>query len=43
MKQPDWLDRNEYPFKSNYISVDGNNLHYIDEGAGEVILFVHFS
>ncbi len=39
--QPEWLDKKEYPFKSNYTSIDGHNIHYIDEGAGEVILFVH--
>ncbi|MBK8503176.1 MAG: alpha/beta fold hydrolase [Saprospiraceae bacterium] len=36
-----WLDRSEYPFKSNYFKVDGYNLHYIDEGQGATILFVH--
>ncbi len=36
-----WLDKNEYPFESNYFMVKGNRLHYIDEGKGEVILFVH--
>ncbi len=36
-----WLDRNEYPFASRYFSVDGHDLHYIDEGQGQVILFVH--
>lgn len=41
MNTPNWLNKNEYPFKSNYINIDGNNLHYIDEGSGEVILFVH--
>lgn len=36
-----WLDTNEYPFQPHYYSVNGHNLHYIDEGHGEVILFVH--
>lgn len=36
-----WLNREEYPFKPNYFQVNGHNMHYIDEGAGEVILFVH--
>ena len=30
-----------YPFKSNWISIQGNNVHYIDEGKGDVILFSH--
>ncbi len=36
-----WLDKTEYPFESNYFSIKGNKLHYIDEGDGEVLLFVH--
>ena len=38
---PEWLDRKEYPFTSNFLSVDGQRLHFIDEGKGPVILFVH--
>lgn len=37
----DWLDKIEYPFNPNYFSVNGQRLHYIDEGSGETILFVH--
>lgn len=36
-----WLDKNEYPFLSNYIEINGYKLHYIDEGQGQTILFVH--
>jgi pimeloyl-ACP methyl ester carboxylesterase len=36
-----WLDKSEYPFKSNFFDINGNNLHYIDEGKGETLLFVH--
>jgi pimeloyl-ACP methyl ester carboxylesterase len=36
-----WLDRQLYPFKSRYIELDGQRLHYIDEGTGETVLFVH--
>lgn len=36
-----WLDRNEYPFESNYFDIEGQKMHYIDEGKGETILFVH--
>ena len=31
----------EYPFPSHYSDVDGARMHYIDEGAGEIILCVH--
>ena len=39
--KPDWLDKTEYPFSPNYFNINGCNLHYIDEGKGETILFVH--
>lgn len=39
--QPRWLDSHEYPFTSHYVHVNGANLHYIDEGSGECLLFVH--
>jgi haloalkane dehalogenase len=37
----DWVDRTEYPFRSHYLATEHGNLHYVDEGSGEVILFVH--
>jgi pimeloyl-ACP methyl ester carboxylesterase len=37
----DWLDRSEYPFTSRYFQVNGESLHYIDEGQGKVMLFIH--
>lgn len=30
-----------YPFKSNYLDVDGLRLHYLDEGQGEPVVMVH--
>lgn len=36
-----WLDKSEYPFASNYISINGQRLHYLDEGKGSTVLFVH--
>jgi pimeloyl-ACP methyl ester carboxylesterase len=36
-----WLDKSEYPFEPNYFIIDGQSLHYIDEGEGEIVLFVH--
>lgn len=38
---PQWLDTFEYPFTPRYFDKDGHQLHYIDEGQGEIILFVH--
>jgi haloalkane dehalogenase len=39
--QPDWLDRSDYPFQSRYLSLDGQRIHYIDEGSGPLLLFLH--
>ncbi len=36
-----WLDTSEYPFTSKYFNINGHQLHYLDEGQGETILFVH--
>ena len=36
-----WVDPNLYPFQNNMISLEAGNMHYVDEGAGEAILFVH--
>lgn len=31
----------EFPFKSNYVEVKGSQIHYVDEGQGDPILFLH--
>lgn len=31
----------KYPFKSHFIDVDGAKMHYIDEGKGDPIVFLH--
>ena len=37
-----WVDRSAYPFTSRFLEVlPGSRLHYIDEGDGDVVLFVH--
>ena len=36
-----WLDKIEYPFSSNYFEINNVRMHYIDEGEGETLLFVH--
>jgi len=41
MTIPQWLDRKEYPFQSNFFLFEGVRQHYIDEGQGETLLFVH--
>jgi pimeloyl-ACP methyl ester carboxylesterase len=40
-RAPAWLDRSLYPFTSRHFdSVDGR-MHYVDEGAGTPVVFVH--
>jgi haloalkane dehalogenase len=36
-----WLDTQEYPFRSQYILIEGRAIHYVDEGEGDVALMVH--
>ncbi|MEX2583098.1 MAG: haloalkane dehalogenase [Gemmatimonadota bacterium] len=31
----------DFPFESRYVDVLGSRMHYVDEGAGDVILFLH--
>ncbi|CAM2006344.1 haloalkane dehalogenase [Acanthopleuribacter pedis] len=31
----------EFPFMSKYVNVLGSNMHYVDEGSGDPILFLH--
>lgn len=38
---PDWLDRGLYPFENRFITIDGNLVHYVDEGQGPVLLMLH--
>lgn len=37
----EWIDKNEYPFENKYIKLENGDMHYIDEGEGDIILFVH--
>ena len=37
----DWINRELYPFQSRFITIENNQLHYIDEGSGTTLLFVH--
>ena len=38
---PSWLDRRLFPFTSRSTEVDGNAIHYIDEGQGPTLLLLH--
>jgi haloalkane dehalogenase len=36
-----WVDRHEYPFKSNWAELKDGRLHYVDEGSGTPAVLVH--
>jgi pimeloyl-ACP methyl ester carboxylesterase len=39
---PAWLDTEAYPFAHHWAELPGGRrMHYLDEGAGETVLFVH--
>ena len=38
---PEWLDRTEYPFASRYFQTPSGQMHYLDEGEGETLIFIH--
>ena len=35
------IDRSEYPFASRWLDLRAGSMHYVDEGSGEPLLFVH--
>ena len=41
VQHPQWLDEQLYPFQSHFVEIEGNRIHYIDEGSGPIVLFVH--
>src|SRR5829696_2438417 len=38
---PAWVDREAYPFSSRWLSLPEGRIHYVDEGEGPTLLFVH--
>ncbi|MFW6201534.1 MAG: alpha/beta fold hydrolase [Gemmatimonadota bacterium] len=39
--RPEWLSREEFPFRSRWLAVAGTKVHYLDEGEGPTMVFVH--
>lgn len=37
----DWINPDLFPFQSRFLEIDGNLIHYLDEGSGPAILFSH--
>lgn len=31
----------DFPFKSHFLKVDGSKIHYVDEGKGDPVVFIH--
>ena len=38
---PEWLDRSAYPFSDHFFESAEGTLHYVDEGSGHPIIFLH--
>ncbi|CAM3096709.1 alpha/beta fold hydrolase [Skermania piniformis] len=41
MTRPAWVDDQLFPFESRFIDIDGHAVHYLDEGTGPTLLFLH--
>jgi len=37
----DGVDDTLFPFESRFIDIDGHRIHYVDEGTGHTLLFLH--
>jgi pimeloyl-ACP methyl ester carboxylesterase len=37
----DGIDRASYPFADQWMQLDAGRMHYVDEGTGEAVVFVH--
>jgi haloalkane dehalogenase len=40
-ERPAWVDDELFPFESRFVELDGNVVHYIDEGSGPILLMLH--
>lgn len=41
MKNVKSYDKSLFPFESKWMDIDGNTIHYIDEGTGKILMFSH--
>ncbi|MFI6773171.1 alpha/beta fold hydrolase [Nocardia sp. NPDC050412] len=41
MERPAWVDDELFPFESRFVAIDGHTIHYVDEGSGPILLFLH--
>lgn len=40
-QRPDWVDDELFPFDSRFVDIGGHTVHYVDEGSGPTLLFLH--
>lgn len=40
-ERPSWVDDELFPFESRFVELDGNVVHYVDEGSGPILLMLH--
>lgn len=40
-KRPAWVPQKRFPFESRFVEIDGNCVHYVDEGQGPTLLLLH--
>jgi haloalkane dehalogenase len=40
-ERPAWVDDALFPFESRFVEIGGHSVHYVDEGSGPVLLFLH--
>lgn len=40
-RRPAWVDDELFPFESRFVEIDGHSVHYVDEGFGPILLFLH--
>ncbi len=43
MQDTSWIDREAYPFQSNYFESPDGRIHFLDEGEGEAVVMLHGS
>lgn len=36
-----WVDTSLYPFENKFLRLEAGNMHYVDEGKGDILLFIH--
>nr|WP_067690839.1 alpha/beta fold hydrolase [Nocardia jejuensis] len=39
--RPSWVDDTLFPFDSRFVDIDGHTVHFVDEGSGPTLLFLH--